>query len=420
MRGEHVIDEEVLEAGRPPVPRRFWVGGLVLLAVAVGGFAAGRAWPHPSHETAPPPSSGSVYQPPPPIPLGTFAATAPWPTAPSACGGSTDLPIVSSVPVRERTGITALLGGRDLRIVDFDTGRSVAVRGGQLLPNEFVTGFTGTPPYITTVRCTDSGLPARVMRVSVTRAAAVVAQLHGTGLLADGTRAWQARWPSGGPNSRGSLVPLEGGIPVRLPPGFDPEAITGGVVVGESRSARTATSVRLVDAATGQVRANFGPGVTLAAGHGQVLWSNCDVSAASTPCTLHLRAIDAGQPRDYPLPRPPAPMSAVLSPDGRQLAFTLERANRDTRYDAAHPFPPTNIAVLNLDDATVAIVPGIELPAKYAPGLSFSADGRWLVIALDAGTKTRLLAWRPGLEQPYETAPILGSLWTGPSVAVLG
>jgi hypothetical protein len=68
--------------------------------------------------------------------------------------------------------------------------------------------------------------------------------------------------------------------------------------------------------------------------------------------------------------------------------------------------------VLHLDTGRLEIVPGIEVPAATvsapasSPGMAFSADGRWLMIALNAGQKIRLLAWRSGLAHPYESKPI--------------
>jgi hypothetical protein len=69
----------------------------------------------------------------------------------------------------------------------------------------------------------------------------------------------------------------------------------------------------------------------------------------------------------------------------------------------------------------VDIVPGVELPPLgYDAALAFSADDRWLVIALNAGTTTRLLAWRPGLRLPYECPPIPAKALYAPPLEVLG
>jgi hypothetical protein len=111
------------------------------------------------------------------------------------------------------------------------------------------------------------------------------------------------------------------------------------------------------------------------------------------------------------LPRAPGIATGVLSADGRLLAFTLERpaldprhARQDPRYEQGHPIPPADIAILHLDTGALYVAPGIETPAKMRPALAFGTDGRWLVMALNAGTKTRLLIWRPRLTYPYESA----------------
>jgi hypothetical protein len=73
---------------------------------------------------------------------------------------------------------------------------------------------------------------------------------------------------------------------------------------------------------------------------------------------------------------------------------------------------------MQLDTGRLSIVPGIELPAKSQPGLAFAGRGNWLVIALDAGSRTRLLTWRPGLRQPYETNPLPGLVHNPPTLVV--
>ena len=73
-----------------------------------------------------------------------------------------------------------------------------------------------------------------------------------------------------------------------------------------------------------------------------------------------------------------------------------------------YPLPPTDIAWLHLDTGRLDVVPGIELPGKVGLSLAFAPHSDWLVAALDAGRDTRLLAWRPGLAHPEETAPLTG------------
>jgi hypothetical protein len=77
-----------------------------------------------------------------------------------------------------------------------------------------------------------------------------------------------------------------------------------------------------------------------------------------------------------------------------------------------------DIAIMHLDTGRLSIVPGIELPTKSQPGLAFAGRGDWLVIALDAGPRTRLLAWRPGLRHPYETNALPGVVHGPPTLVV--
>jgi hypothetical protein len=229
--------------------------------------------------------------------------------------------------------------------------------------------------------------------------------------------------PVGSQHGSGSgyLMPVGGGSRVRLPAGLSSSLITDGVIVGVGASPPGTSSLLLTDAATGRIRDNLGPGQPVAIGHGFVLWAlGCDVST-DKPCTLHRRSVAGGATTSYRLPRPPC--CGVLSPNSRLVAFSLERATQDPRYQTGHPLPPSDVAILHLDTGRLEIVPGIELVATtplVAPGLAFSADSHWLVIALDAGSKTRLLAWHSGLAHPYESKPIPGpNLGNPPPVVVL-
>ena len=77
-----------------------------------------------------------------------------------------------------------------------------------------------------------------------------------------------------------------------------------------------------------------------------------------------------------------------------------------------------DIAIMRLDTGRLDVVPGIELPTTSQPGLAFAGRDGWLVIALDAGSRTRLLAWRPGLRQPYETTALPGLVHDPPTLVV--
>jgi hypothetical protein len=416
----HVGDEEeLLQPARPRLPRRMRLAALLLAVLAIAALIAIRVWPRSTHPSAAvPPRTSSVPSAVSPSTPETTSTPPPWPTAPGACIADAVLPIVSSTPVNEHTGLTVLLGGNRLRTVDFDSGRVTAMPGARLRSGEFVVGLVAaSQTYAWTGACAPSR--SRFLRLgsggdisNVTLPSSIDA------VLIDAARAWGMSGPKNDTSS-GYLVPLDGGRRVRLPAGMWSNLITDGVLVGDVGSPTGKNSLLLVDAATGRIRDNLGNGVPVAVGHGFVLWTvGCDPSLVK-PCTVHRRSVAGGATSSYRLPRPPCCEIGVLSPDGRLVAFPLERAAQDPRYQSGHPLPPSDIAILHLDTGRLEIVPGVEVPAKTSPGLAFSADARWLVIALDAGPKIRLLAWRSGLAHPYESKPIAGSAMEPPPLVVL-
>ena len=320
-----------------------------------------------------------------------------------------------------------LLGGPGLRTVDFDSAHIAPLPRPPLRPGEFVLDLiSASQTYAVTDECTHK--QPRILRIGADGRATVfpLSDLAPM-VLADGPHAWGVTFPNQQHPNR-FLVPLGGGNRIRLPTGFRPTAITNGVLIGNRDSTPNGPgSLLLVDASTGRVRANLGNGLTLAAGRGLVVWAEgCDPASTTKPCTVHRRSVAGGATSTYRLPRPPAFTAGVLSPDGRQAAFTLRRADHDPRYQPlpspppSPPLPPCDIAILHLDTGALEIVPGIEIPANGPrPGLAFSADARWLVITLNAGSRTQLLAWRAGLHHPYQSTPIAGPTWGTPPVAVL-
>ena len=399
-------EEELLGPPRLPLPRRVRLGALLLAVLAVGTAVAVRVWPRSDHPSAAPPPASET----------TTATPRPWPTAPGACGSDADLPIVSSTAPGERTGIRVLLAGSRLRTVDFDTGRVTGETPAGLRPGEFVVDLdVASQTYAVTTTCEFSSL--RVVRVGVGTGPVALAGSIDM-VLSDGVDAWGVASPTEH-HPHGFLIPLAGGRRVQLPAGFYPQASVSGIIVGFLQRESEGTepgSVLLVDAATGTVRANLGKGWPVAAGNGFVVWAEACDAVSNEPCTLRRVPVDGGPVTSYRLPRPA--FTGLVSPDRRLIVLTLERPTQDAQFEG-HPIAPNDIAILNVDTGRLTIVPGIEVPAKASPGLAFSADSRWLVIALDAGSKTRLLAWRPGLARPYESTPVAGQTLQPPPIVVV-
>jgi hypothetical protein len=324
---------------------------------------------------------------------------------------------VSSAPPAEHTGIQVLLGGDRLRRVDFDSGHATTLPDPVVRPGEYAAVLAGDPitAYATIGSCNETA-PYAMLRISVDHRVSVVRPLGPTEwALTDGNRVWIASFASDIDSPYGTIAPIAGGQRVRLPLGFYASAIVGDTIVGvmQPDPSISPTWLALVDARTGQLQAKLEQHVApLAVGAGQVFWtSGCHDDAA--PCTLRRRPIAGGQTLGSPLPRPAC--CGVVSPDGRRVAFLIDRASTDSRFDG-HLLPPMDIAIMQLDTGRLSIVPGIELPTKSQPALVFAGRGDWLVIALDAGSRTRLLAWRPGLPQPYETNPLPGLVHDRPTL----
>jgi hypothetical protein len=415
--------DELLSPQRPLLPRRVRQAAVALLALGVAVGIAVAVWPD-QHRT-PPVAAFTSSAASSPTPVRTSApptlAGAPWPTAPSGCGSRTDLPIVTgAVPATGHTGIAVVLGGTRVATLDFDTGRIERPAGVSLPRGEYVTDIVGGRSLrLATFNCRglNPGGP-RLYTIGKGGAVAVRVRRPIDQFLVDGTQVWGLRWPAD-VAGRGALVPIGGGAPVTLPAGFFPVAITDGVLVGTvSGSSNSEGVLELVDAATGRVRKKLGIAQELAAADGVLVWTTgCEVDSPAA-CQAHRQAISGGAVSTYRLPHSPGFSVTSLSPDGRMLAFTMQRAGQDPRFAVEHPFPPSDVAVLHLDTGAVDTVPGIEVPPKAGPSLAFTGDD-WLVIGLAAGTRTRVLAWRPGLAHPIETRSVPGFVSAPPGLLLV-
>jgi hypothetical protein len=350
----------------------------------------------------------------------------PWPTEPGACDSATELPIVSSTTATERTGIRLLLGGDRLTTVDFDSGQVATMPRVSLRANEFVIDIIASSRiYALTSQCRSARsrlLPNRRRRQRQRRPA-----IRAHRLGARRRRARLGHVVADEPEHRRLPHSARGWPPGadagRFPPAGERQQRDRRIYQPDTEPTGP-DLLLLVDATTGSERAYLGKGWPIAAGGGLVVWSkDCD-AVSDKPCTVNRQSVTGGPAASYRLPRPA--FTGVVSPDGRLIALTLERAGQDPRYEhddpryaQGSPIPPSDIALLHLDTGRLEIVPGIEVPAKTSPGLAFSADGRWLVIALDAGPQTRLLAWRAGLAHPFESTPITGPAVDPPPLLVL-
>ena len=378
--------------GRPP-----WLlpsAAVAVVAVVLGVVALQQ---HPSQPTGEPPGRPSATAPVSPSPV--VVGAQPWPTAPGACGAEARLPLLSTEPLRERTGLTVLVGGAGLRRVSVDSGRVSRLADGEV--TWLASSAVGR--HAIRNRCSPrmTFQHGAVLAVGRNRATEL-SRAPADGLVSAPDTTWAFTFPTDPTRRPMVLRPVDGRPAVRLPLGFEASAATssaflGSLPIGDEPGAgfelAAVSRARLTDVH------RLGRGFVAAATDAVTVISRSDCDE-TTSCVL-TRLDAGGDLRDYRLPRGRTPTSGfVLSPDRSRLAFQLARVEPDPRYDSEHPGGPSDLVVLDLRTGQLDVVPGIELAPKASVGLAFGPDSRWLVVSVNEGRRTRLLVWRPGLPQP--------------------
>jgi hypothetical protein len=387
--------EELLDVGGRRRPVLVWVlvavlvaGGLVTYLVTRSGGGS-RAVPAVTPPATTPAASGTPGLP-------------EWPHRAAACGGLSFLPIVASTPLAATTGIRAVVGDR-LTTVDLDTGSVRAATGlpSRLFASQTVTTAAGT--FATLAGCDEElGGMVSVVRIDRSGVLHTVARGRFDLLLGGGNHPWGLTADEVGRHQR--LYPLDGGRPSTLPDDFSPIAAWRDQLVGSVQAADDSDApfgIRLFDPRTGRLGLALGPATSMSVDGSTVLWTGANCYGS---CVVHRYDLATGKSgvTRQPADRVVSVWGAIVSPDGRTAAFVRPRATPGP-YDQQHPGNPNEIVTVDLDSGAVHVVPGLVLWSKSAPGLAYSADGRWLLLALDEGSSVRMLLWRPGLGRPLES-----------------
>lgn len=380
-------------------------GGLIAVAVT-GQHAAVRG-------------STTAGQAPVPVPVPTLMASGrPWPTAAGACGGVRYLPLLTADPLRVRTGVRLQVGGQSVHTVDLDARTVTSTPGLTLSAQRFVAQLvpgSGGSSFALVQPC-ESTDTSSVLQVGRDSSHLVLASdRHVDALFGDGRGGvWAAEVadiPTDGPIT---MVQLPGPGMVRLPAGLTPVAVSGHQLIGltpASPDRRSPSSGTLVsyDLASSRLGRRIGRASSFTAGAGLLLWTQepCTLTAA---CTVHRYDLATGAQSlaRYVLPVETLLTGGVLSPDRTQLAFPLAQIYEGPRTDTEGFGPPFDVAVLHLDTGVLDRVPGLKLPPTELPGLTYSARGNWLVIALNDGPGAELVLWRPGLARPLRPGIRIG------------
>jgi hypothetical protein len=149
----------------------------------------------------------------------------------------------------------------------------------------------------------------------------------------------------------------------------------------------------LLDRRTGAVRRRLGTArYPLATDDRSVAWVPDRCAPA---CPVVRTDLVTGAARRYRMPARRQPAVGAFSPDGRRLALTF----------AGVPAGPGAAAggrgfagVLDLRTGALATVPGLATPTADHADVTWSADGRWLVIGVKWPEEELIALWRPGSE----------------------
>jgi hypothetical protein len=145
-------------------------------------------------------------------------------------------------------------------------------------------------------------------------------------------------------------------------------------------------------------------------------------------CEVHRFAIATGAERGTRL----APASdtvlsggGVISPDGMLAAIPLYAQPPSPepfdpyRLGTDRPNEATRVGLLDIDTGTVRALPGLTLGAAMSPALAFSPDGRWIVVAVGEGYRTRLLRYTADGDGPYDPGIEIPGLVSSPPPVVV-
>jgi hypothetical protein len=380
----------------------------------LAGVVVGHTRPHRTAASPRPNPPSPVTSPAGGSPTPLAGSLARWPTAAGACGSPAYLPQIRLAAHYPRVNVTVLVGGTALRQVAPGrvSGLVPGLRDRDLVVTKLVAGPDADYAFV------DPQCSGYLWIYRISAGVARPIDTSADDLLGGPRHAWAVTY-----GSHTVLTPLDGGRKITLKSSTDPVADTAaGLVVAHRPRAGRPDTVELVDPHTGALR-RLAEGSPLGAADRVALVSlpGCGTPVTDSRCTLESIDLTAGRrTARFGLPAGRVPVSdAVFSPDGTVAAFQLARARQDPRFTTGRPFPPADVAVLDLQTGSLDIVPGLELPPGTGAGLAFDATGSWLLATVSEGDRGELLVWRHGMPGPALVASLPGPLMEAPPLTVL-
>jgi hypothetical protein len=167
------------------------------------------------------------------------------------------------------------------------------------------------------------------------------------------------------------------GPPIRLPSGFQlpgdplgrlPQPPGRWILLARTNAAPAADRFALWNPSSRTATASFGS--VIAVSTREIAWTALSCTEAN--CPLHLTDLTTGTTSTQPHPAGQMPTRGSYSPDGHHLALLLT-APPDSNAPGA-----VEIGLLDAAAHRLRVIPGTDL--DIIPTLTWSADGRWLLI----------------------------------------
>jgi hypothetical protein len=417
--GEPYFPDDEIDPEPHPRSRRQRALGLTTL-LAVVAVAVGIQHSRTSHLQAPVAAPAG-----PPVTLDTIQHQ-PWPQGIGVCGAKLDLPQISSDVVAEPTHARLPVAGALPALVDVDTGRRAEIPGLRLRSDQYASTVvrTGAVSYVLVHNCQRRWM-ASVVRAQAGRPQQVVSSDRTVfGLISDDAGAvWAEAYT--GPTKVSpaaalgtTLVRMDRPAPaVELPVSLSVIGISGNQVAAaviETSPSGPRDRLYRYDLTTRRATL-LGTAYSVTESRGKVLWTSAPCSAMGA-CPLRSIDLHTGRVgrRDFHLPLGSGVTGGVLSPDGHNLAFALQREIPDPYYRSDSPQNPADLVVLDLTTGVLEPVPDLELPPATAPSsISFSPDGAWLLVTLAADGWVDVYSWRSGMARPQLTPRPMTLVWPG-------
>lgn len=394
---------DVVEQGTPDRPPRGgrWAGVAAFLLVAgLAGVVAVRDTGHPA--ARPIPSEA-------PISIATDDGTVYLPDLPVEQTVAVPTPL-QLPPLTERTGLYAAYAGERLTVVGLDGGDPVVtpIPGADGATVEPVARLAGGWLVSLGRACSDFPCPEATMYVAGDGRATPVGVGHDPYADPDGATFWVTGYTdrSAGATAETEVAWLEHrtatgrvlGPRTLLRAGEVLAGVTPeGPVVADRFSAQATTTLVRATSRTRRVldRNGFVYG---AAGHVVVIGGDgCADESGAYPCGLRLVDVRTGRgQREVQARFGGAVADNALDPTGRYVAVTT---------NVPHGQPQVRVA--DLRTGRVTVLKGIPFP-PFLTALTWSPDGRWLVLVTDATNDVShasqmVSVWQPGWAGPRQS-----------------